>query len=140
MVDHLFVDSGFLVARYNRQDRNFRAVRTFLDPRTNPDISGYRFVLSDYVFDEAITTLLYRGGRHERAVEAGNAIRNARALQMVPVERPVFEAAWSLFVDRPDKLWSFTDCTSFVLMDNLAIRTALTFDKNFREAGFATLP
>jgi len=39
-----------------------------------------------------------------------------------------------------DKRWSFTDCTSFVLMQNLGIRKALTFDANFRQAGFATFP
>jgi len=52
----------------------------------------------------------------------------------------VFEAAWSLFLDRADKRWSFTDCTSFVLMENLGIRKAVTFDGNFRQAGFAMFP
>jgi len=62
------------------------------------------------------------------------------SLEMVRIEPPVFEAAWSLFLDHPDKHWSFTDCTSFVLMEKLGIRGALTFDRNFREAGFATFP
>src|SRR5438093_8238928 len=56
------------------------------------------------------------------------------------VEPPVFDAAWSLFLYRADKPWSFTDCTSFVLMDNLGIRQAVAFDANFRQAGFATFP
>ena len=56
------------------------------------------------------------------------------------VEPPVFDAAWSLFLDRADKAWSFTDCTSFVLMENLGSRKALAFDANFRQAGFATFP
>jgi len=52
----------------------------------------------------------------------------------------VFDAAWSLFLDLPDNGWSFTDCTSFVLMENLDILHALSFDRNFSEAGFGVLP
>ena len=48
--------------------------------------------------------------------------------------------SWKLFVRRSEKRWSFTDCTSFVLMDNLDLRKALAFDRNFVEAGFAMIP
>lgn len=140
MAEHLFVDTTFLVARFNRKDRNHRVAMDFLEGQQEPGAPAYRFVLSDYVFDEVVTTLLYRGGRHDAAAVAGKAIRESRTLQLIRVEAPAFEDAWALFLDRPDKLWSFTDCTSFVLMENLAIRTALTFDSNFREARFATLP
>jgi predicted nucleic acid-binding protein len=58
----------------------------------------------------------------------------------VTVQPSVFEAVWSLFRDRADHPWSFTDCTSFVLMENLDIRKALTFDVVFRQVGSATFP
>ena len=48
--------------------------------------------------------------------------------------------SWKLFVRRSEKRWSFTDCTSFVLMNNLDLRKALAFDRNFVEAGFAMIP
>ncbi len=140
MVEHLFVDTTFLVARFNRRDRMHTAAMEFLQAQQDPGSPAYRLVLSDYVFDETVTTFLYHSGRHDVAAKAGQAIRASRSLGMIHVEAGVFDAAWTLFVDRDDKRWSFTDCTSFVLMENLGIRSALTFDTNFREAGFATLP
>ena len=38
-----------------------------------------------------------------------------------------------------DHRYSFTDCTSFVLMRELKISDVLTTDEHFREAGFDVL-
>jgi len=139
-LEHAFVDTSFLVARFNRKDRNHRAAAAFLQSQREAGREPIRLVLSDYVFDETLTTLLFQSGRHDVAAAAGRAILESEALRMVRVEAPVFEDAWALFLERPDKRWSFTDCTSFVLMDHLNIRSALAFDRNFSEAGFALLP
>lgn len=139
-MDHAFVDTSFLVARFSRKDRNHRSASAFSASQREPGVDRLRLVLSDYVFDETITTLRFRSGRHEVAAAAGRALLDSKAFDRVSVEPPVFEAAWSLFLDRGDKTWSLTDCTSFVLMENLGIRKALAFDRNFREAGFATFP
>lgn len=40
---------------------------------------------------------------------------------------------------RPDKDWSLTDCTSFVVMQDAGINEALTGDRHFEQAGFKTL-
>ena len=139
-MEHLFVDTTYLVARFNRRDRHHRAVEEFIRARGEPGAPRYRFVTSDYVFDEVITTLLFRSGRHDEAASAGAALRGSEAVEILHVDESTADDAWALFLDRPDKLWSFTDCVSFVLMDRLGIRSALSFDRNFREAGFATLP
>ena len=39
-----------------------------------------------------------------------------------------------------DKEFSFTDCTSFVVMRQLRLRRALTTDRHFRDAGFEIVP
>ena len=50
------------------------------------------------------------------------------------------EAAARRIIERySDKSFSLVDATSFVIMDTLGIRTAFTFDENFRQYGFATL-
>jgi predicted nucleic acid-binding protein len=49
-------------------------------------------------------------------------------------------AAWELFDARADKEYSFTDCTSFVLMRRLGISTALAADDDFVQEGFEVVP
>ena len=49
-------------------------------------------------------------------------------------------AAWDLFRARPDQTYSFTDCTSFVLMRRLGLDAALALDADFRTEGFRVVP
>jgi hypothetical protein len=45
----------------------------------------------------------------------------------------------TLFSRRPDKEWSLTDCTSFVVMQQERLTDALTTDHHFEQAGFRAL-
>ncbi|MEM2936733.1 MAG: hypothetical protein QW231_06120 [Candidatus Bathyarchaeia archaeon] len=56
------------------------------------------------------------------------------------VNDDVFDEAWSLFKEFKDKLWSFTDCTSFTVMKRHGLAAAFTFDEHYRQAGFKVLP
>ena len=38
-----------------------------------------------------------------------------------------------------DKQWSFTDCTSRVVIDRLSLPTAFAFDEHFRQFGNVTV-
>jgi len=49
-------------------------------------------------------------------------------------------AAFKLFTRYNDKDFSFTDCTSFVVMQKFGIPQAFTFDKHFRQMGFQAVP
>ena len=44
-----------------------------------------------------------------------------------------------LFLDRPDKNWSLTDCISFLVMEDRKVRRAFTSDHHFIQAGFDKL-
>ncbi len=57
-------------------------------------------------------------------------------VEVVGASEEVFEAAWQLFGRRPDKDWSLTDCTSFVIMQRRGLTDALTGDHHFEQAGF----
>ncbi len=58
---------------------------------------------------------------------------------VVPASRELFGRGFELFARRKDKEWSFTDCTSFVVMREQALEDALTADRHFEQAGFKAL-
>jgi predicted nucleic acid-binding protein len=58
-------------------------------------------------------------------------------VEMLSTDR--FLASKRYFRKHSDHGYSFTDCTSFVVMDELEIRAALTTDRHFKEAGFEVL-
>jgi hypothetical protein len=95
---------------------------------------------SDYIFDETITTILYQTGRNDVAEKCGEIILKSRMLSIAYVDETLLRDAWQLFKDRKDKLWSFTDCISFTLMEKIGARIALAFDENFERAGFINKP
>lgn len=65
-------------------------------------------------------------------------IRGGNGIALVALDEALQEEGTALFIARPDKGWSLVDCTSFVLMDRLAIQQALTTDHHFKQAGFET--
>lgn len=130
----MFADTSFLVAYYNKSDENHHAARDF--HRNEDDIL---YVITDYIFDEFLTVLLARRGK-KLSVEAGEKLlldKNVRRLRIID---EVFEKAWEIYRRFTDKEWSFTDCTSYVLMKNLSIDAGLSFDEHFRQFGFDVLP
>ena len=50
------------------------------------------------------------------------------------------DKARAFFFRYRDKEFSFTDCTSFVVMRELKLQEVLTTDHHFSQAGFLTLP
>jgi uncharacterized protein len=53
--------------------------------------------------------------------------------------REEIHQAWILFQQRASDGWSFTDCTSFVVMMNFGIRHTLALDRHFRQSGNLTV-
>ena len=50
------------------------------------------------------------------------------------------ERAWEIFLKYKDKDFSYTDCTSFAVMERLKIDTAFTFDSHFQTMKFQVAP
>jgi uncharacterized protein len=68
-----------------------------------------------------------------------DSLRSGGDVEILGVPDELFEEAFALYRDRPDKSWSLTDCLSFVVMRRYAITDALTADHHFRQAGFRPL-
>jgi predicted nucleic acid-binding protein len=61
----------------------------------------------------------------------GEKLWSGTLARIVRVSRADEQAAWDLFRRYDDKTFSFTDCTSFVVMERLGLRKAFTFDNHF---------
>jgi predicted nucleic acid-binding protein len=68
-----------------------------------------------------------------------DSIKSAPFVHLIHITSEIDAAAWHLCKSRPDKRWSLVDCTSFVIMQQLEITTALTTDRHFEQAGFTRL-
>lgn len=60
-------------------------------------------------------------------------------VEIVPASHPFFAQGCELHARRPDKDWSLTDCTSFIVMKSKGLEAALTADHHFAQAGFSVL-
>ena len=132
-MNRAFVDTGAWFAFFVAGDPDHQAVYQAFEQWKG------RMLTSEYVFDELVTLLLYRTG-HKNAVRAGNALRSGTIAEMVMVQFPDIEHAWRQLCRETDKHYSFTDCTSFAVMRQLGIDTAIAVDEHFLQAGFIVLP
>lgn len=60
-------------------------------------------------------------------------------VEMIQIDAAMHHVAWRLLAERPDKLWSWVNCASFVVMRERQITAALTTDHHFEQAGFSRL-
>lgn len=97
-----------------------------------------RIVTTDYVLDEALTLTKARANAVV-AIALLDRIEQSEAIELEMVSVSRFELAKSFFRKYADHGYSFTDCTSFVLMHELGIQDVMTTDRHFIEAGFRTL-
>lgn len=67
------------------------------------------------------------------------SLENDPTLEILEVTPDLYQKAFNLYRQRPDKEWGLTDCISFVVMTDLKITEALTSDENFQQAGFVAL-
>lgn len=93
---------------------------------------------TNFVLDETYTGLLTRVG-HFAAVDFGERIRSTRIMHIVHITEELEEEAWKLFKQYTDKDFSFTDCTSFVVMRQFNLTEAFTNDHHFVQMGFTVL-
>lgn len=132
-MERLFVDTSAWFAFANRVDPDHEPVaQAFATFRG-------RLLTSNFVFDETVTLCLHRLG-HKAAVAVGGTLRQAAHVDLVRVDAQDEAVAWDLFGKRRDKRYSFTDCTSFVLMRRLGLQTVAALDDDFEQEGFRRIP
>jgi predicted nucleic acid-binding protein len=94
------------------------------------------------VLDEVITRLRYDVGHH-KAAEFLQLIRQAAdsgALEIQWIDEPLWAQAESIFLRYADACLSFTDCTSFALLNERAVDEVFGYDAHFTMMGHVLQP
>ena len=132
----VFVDTAGWVACADAADP---AHRRCCDARDSVLEEGRTLITTDFVADETLTLVRLRLGL--RAAEGWwRQVDRSPRLRWERIDSERFERARQLFFQFRDKAFSFTDCTSFVVMQEVGLTHAITTDRHFRQAGFQVLP
>jgi uncharacterized protein len=134
-VEPVFADTSFFFALAAKRDRTHQAA---LKAFTRLLRLQRPLVTTDYVLDETLTLTKMRTNA-EVALALLDRIERSPAVGIHHITQDRFAAAKTFFRKYADHGYSFTDCTSFVLMHEIGIHDALTTDRHFAEAGFRTM-
>ena len=135
-METFFADTSFFVAYYNSKDVYHNAARALAKEF---EARSVLMIITDYIFDEVMTVLLVKGNKHI-AIQAGRAIMADPNIEIFRVDEELFNQAWDVFQGFGDKRWSFTDCTSYVLMKKLNVEVGISFDGDFKQFGVRVVP
>ncbi len=128
----LFADTFYFLGLLNHLDQFAEEIRAF-----NKLFRG-RIVTTDWVLMEVADAFASSQIR-ARIQEYISYLRTLPNWNIIEADRELFDHALKLYNQRPDKDWSLTDCTSFIVMRERGITDALTGDKHFEQAGFIPL-
>ncbi len=135
MASEVFVDSSGLYALADHRDPSHASAERCVARLLKSSVG---LVLTDYIIDESCTVAQARGGGYG-ALRLLEILDRSQAFRLVWIGEERFESAKLYFRKHADHGYSFTDCTSLVVMQELRIRDALTTDRHFAEAGFRPL-
>lgn len=124
----IFVDTGAWFASAVPSDADHQAAAIWLNQNELP------LFTTDYVVDETLTLLKIRR-ESQRALELGGAFFSGQLATVYYLTEADVQLTWSVFRDFSDKGWSFTDCSSKVVMEQFKLTHAFSFDKHFRQFG-----
>lgn len=135
----IFVDTSAWAAIEDSADANHQAALIFKDELPNT----CRLVTSSSVLDESYTLLLMNIGYVRTVLFKRNLdlMTESELLTVVYVSEAIEQEAWTVFERfNVDKNWSFTDCTSKVIMEKRGINEVFAFDHHFEQMRFTRTP
>lgn len=132
----LFVDTAGWMAMADAKDPVHKPT---IAARTEWMEKGGTLVTSNYIVDETLTLIRMRLGIDAASKWWDLVSESPRCyIEWISPERAQKSLLW--FFKWWDQSFSFTDCTSFVVMRELRLEKVLTTDKHFKTAGFEILP
>lgn len=122
----VFVDTSAWFAFSVPTDPDHRRIRDWIGGQREPVLT------TDDCVDETLTLLAARR-EWVRALEAGRELLERGIARIHFLTPDQILRAWVFFQQRAAAGWSFTDCTSFVVMADLGIRKAAALDAHFQQ-------
>ena len=136
----IFVGTSAWYAVQDKGDANHNIAAIFVKESM---ARKYRMVTTNYILDETYTLILERIG-YKFAVQFKHIVDimlNSHTLTIIRISESMEESAWEVFEQfNVDKKWSFTDCTSKVVMEERRIDEVFAFDGDFKQMGFIRKP
>ena len=124
----IFVDTSAWFASVIPSDQDHTAAINWLSQNTEP------LVTTDFVVDETLTLLKARG-QSPHAMRLGEEFFRGRLGRIYFLPEDDVRLTWETFKRFSDKGWSFTDCSSKVVIDKFHLTHAFTFDRHFQQFG-----
>jgi uncharacterized protein len=131
-VNPVFADAFYFIALFNERDQAHLRVSEFERTLRRP------LITTSWILTELADACAGTPNRTAVAEFIGEVIKFP-AFRIIPFSEELFRRGLELYLKRPDKEWSLTDCISFVAMGDEGISDALTADKHFEPAGFNAL-
>ncbi len=131
----LFLDSSYAIAISIESDRHHLRAVAFSEELERKQLK----VITTRAVMLEIGSALAKSAFRQSAVDLLSWLEHDPAVEIIPLSELLYSQAFSLFRERPDKSWSLVDCSSFVVMHERSIQSALTADQHFIQAGFQAL-
>jgi uncharacterized protein len=135
MTSPCFIDTSALIALLNPRDQYHTEMEAYLKERTEP-LQG---ILSNLILTELLT-FFSRHGDLKVVLTFQERLMADPLFELVWVDQGYHHSATQLLKKYRDQNLSFVDASSFAIMKERRLETALSFDDDFKKAGFGTLP
>ena len=133
MTNRIFFDTSFLYSFIDQKEIHHKSsVKLFDTLKFEDEI----LVTSNYIISELITLFRARNFQLEKIIHFVNNLWNEKYYKVLRVTKEIDLEAWKMMRQYKDQDFSFTDCTSFILMKKNNIKKAFSLDKHFITAGF----
>jgi len=132
----IFVDTGAWIAIEDSKDVHHKKAMDF---KNKILVSRSRLITTNYVLDETYTLMLMNTG-YAKTIAFKHKLDqfiHSNLLIVYYINMETEKYSWEVFKQfNRDKMWSFTDCTSKIVMEKPGLTEVFAFDRHFEQMGF----
>lgn len=135
MTNELFLDTSFAIGLVSPKDQTHQKAIAW---SKKIEDSKIQTVTTQAVLLE-IGNSLSKSAFRQVGIGLLENLASDSGTTIIPLTDRLYNKAFKLFRNRPDKEWGLVDSISFIVMQERNIEAALTADEHFIQAGFRAL-